>query len=249
MAEISKGDRYKSLNEFKEVLKNFEISNNINTTIIDSKTLNSKIKSLSSKNMKEFNMQLHYYYVVYTCTRSGKYRPNATKGVRPNQHTAKTGCPWRLRLAVTECGGYLEVTEFNSCHNHEVNSEIFKLHIKQRKLDAEEVETVVKMSQVKASRRLIKQHIEETSGKTLKMKDINNTIAASKLKAKCSENEADDLLEKIKNIPNLDFKLFHDSSNTVTAIYLQDKEMKSNFKAFPEVLLCDATYKVSVTNH
>ena len=50
---------------------------------------------------------------------------------------------------MTECGKFLEVTDFNSTHNHDVNAEIFRLYSKQRKLDAKQAGTVVKMSKSK----------------------------------------------------------------------------------------------------
>ena len=40
-------------------------------------------------------------------------------------------------------------------------------------------------------------------------------------------------------------EVFVDSSETLTGIFFQDAEMQSNFRSFPEVVMVDATYKLT----
>lgn len=68
------------------------------------------------------------------------------------------------------------------------------------------------------------------------------------IKKPTERNDLMNLVTEIQKIDNCSTKIFHDAENMVEAIYFQDERMKHNFDLFPELILCDATYKVNDKN-
>lgn len=60
------------------------------------------------------------------------------------------------------------------------------------------------------------------------------------------EDKLTELLNSMKSIPGARVNVAHDEeTNDLIGIYYQDQRMADIFEKYPEVLLCDATYKLN----
>lgn len=120
------------------------------------------------------------------------------------------------------------------------------------------------MIKMKVNKKLLQQHLSETTGKVVTLKDISN-MQTSISRPDESIEAVVDTLRKIegKQSDNLWYYNFHkilylympigstvevftDHANgTLTGLIFQDNIMKSMFSAYPELLLIDATYKLT----
>ena len=189
-----------------------------------------------------------YQEIIFECVRAGNYRSRPITGARPRTNTAKCGCEFVIKVRVSKDGQKLLITDTVIDHNHGVSEELYQHHSSQRKLDKGDKEMVKRMIALKAYKKLIKAHLEATTGKVIIMKDVHN------LGAKTVANSVDESeLQQIKKALELEFpdcvlSVKYSADNEVQGIFIQDSKMRADYDKFPEVLLADGTYKVNDIN-
>ena len=90
------------------------------------------------------------------------------------------------------------------------------------------------------NQRLMHQHIVQTTGKVVTVKDIHNLRAAMN-----GKYDVTDVLNEFAASSPDDVRLVVDSDNTVRQILIQTAAMKETFAKFPEVMLLDDTYSIN----
>ena len=84
------------------------------------------------------------------------------------------GCEASLYLKASECGQFLEITNINENHNHEISKTLFSHLSNQRKLKPETKAIVLELMDLKANKKMIQNKIMKDSGKVLTLKDLSN---------------------------------------------------------------------------
>ena len=88
----------------------------------------------------------------------------------------------------------------------------------------------------------MQQHIQQTTGKVVTVKDIHNLRAAVTGK----HNDVTEVLNQFAaTSPDDDVRLLVDADNTVRQIMIQTATMQETFAKFPEVLMLDGTYSIN----
>ena len=93
-----------------------------------------------------------------------------------------------------------------------------------------------------ANKKLVQQHIFQSSGKVVLLKDLHNIKARTQ---KSSGNDLQALVEEMQREANSVTKLVLSDENELRAVFYQDEKMKHAHAKFPELLLLDATYKLN----
>ena len=103
------------------------------------------------------------------------------------------------------------------------------------------------MLSVHANRKLLQQHVTERTGKTVIMKDIHNIATKAKKQQPATSHPSgslQDIADFLQSKPNITTE-YVINDNTLSGIFIQDKEMKKVFEMYPEVVLVDATHKTN----
>ena len=169
---------------------------------------------------------------------------NLNKNYLLLKNTFKTGCEFKIVLQATTKG--LKIITLNLNHNHQLNQHSFSHHPKQRKLNESDIVETKRLLGLKANKQKIRKEIMTKTGKQCTMRDIHNINYLRKKEEIKDKNEVRDICARVREQhPGTDVQFVLDDADNVTAIFLQDATMKATYAAYPEVILCDATYKVS----
>jgi len=148
-----------------------------------------------------------------------------------------------IRFGLSDDGRSLTVFEMNENHcNHTVSAEVFAHQPQQRRLDPEQLEHAQTLVSVRANSKLIQEHIQTTTGKVILLKDISNI--AYKFRHHSMPNNLTDVLKQLQRHSDCVVKVLADEENMFRGLFYQDKYMQEVFKWYPEMLFCDATYKL-----
>lgn len=162
--------------------------------------------------------------------------------------TYKRQCPSKLRVALkkTENGYVLEVHSFTPNHNHELNEKLYHAMPKQRrKVLANAKPFLDRVMNTKPDYKLL-QHdlsIEGEGTGIVKRRDLYNYNA--KIKDSFGTTEMEQIVNELLSIDGACVKVVHDDNKALQGIFFQDGRMQSIFKAFPEIMLFDATYRLN----
>ena len=85
-------------------------------------------------------------------------------------------------------------------------------------------------------------YIMSKTNKTVTLKDVRNIKPIAK--APLNTNKLEEIMPKLIQEGD-SVKIFRNSDKNLRAIYYQSKTMKQMFKYFPEILMCDGTYKLN----
>ncbi|KAJ8965720.1 hypothetical protein NQ314_003943 [Rhamnusium bicolor] len=87
---------------------------------------------------------------------------------------------------------------------------------------------------------MVKNYIKSTTGKIVTLKDLSNLKAIETAE---NTNDLVNAIEFLKRDSKCIVEVLTDEENNLEGIFFQDKYMQRSFSNYPEVLLCDATYK------
>jgi zinc finger SWIM domain-containing protein 3 len=134
------------------------------------------------------------------------------------------------------------VHSFNCEHNHEINKVVVEHHHKKRKLDPENEKMALEVLQLKGNKKMVQQALRHKTQKRVLLKDLTNLEQRAKKK---SPNNLQELLNHLNGSNRqLEIKVAH-SKGQVQSIMVMDPEMKELYTNYPELLLMDATYKLT----
>ncbi|XP_065642085.1 uncharacterized protein LOC124814065 isoform X1 [Hydra vulgaris] len=231
------GDIFNNFNELKLAIKEYEKSRFVSLYVRDSRTIDLAIK----KGLQRYiNKDLKYYYLTYCCYHGGRQFKSRSKGLRPNQSTYKIQCPFTICIGVTEDGERLCVTKVINEHNHAIDKEIIERLPKVRKLNEDQEKDVKQMLKIHGNKWLIHEHVQNETGKKITLKDFHNLASKEK-----GSTDIESLLGVFKNCDGADVDIKCNNSGVIQSIFFQDAEMKRFFSLYPELILMDATYKLT----
>ena len=130
----------------------------------------------------------------------------------------------------------------NLSHNHEVSKELYQSLPRQRSLPFELLEEVKSAIKLKANNKLLRQKIEQETGKMVTLKDLSNIKYKSKLSL--NKNDIESIVEFLQKQGTSTVDVMVDNENNFKALLYQDLYMKNMFDKYPEMILVDATYKL-----
>ena len=96
--------------------------------------------------------------------------------------------------------------------------------------------------QMKDNSKDAQNYIMSKTNKTVTLKDVRNIKPIAK--APLNTNKLEEIMPKLIQEGD-SVKIFRNSDKNLRAIYYQSKTMKQMFKYFPEILMCDGTYKLN----
>jgi zinc finger SWIM domain-containing protein 3 len=140
------------------------------------------------------------------------------------------------------CGQELVIREVKNDHNHAVIPAAIARHPKKRKLDESHTEVAAEFLQLHANKKLVQQTMQKKTGQFVTLKDLSNLQQKNKKKNPVTFGELVDHLRSLKN--DLVIQAAHDGTE-VQGIFVADQEMLKLYKSYPEVLLMDATHKLT----
>ncbi|XP_065894026.1 uncharacterized protein [Dysidea avara] len=235
------GEKFSSYEQLKEKITAYQQGNNVQLAYTDSRTLDAARKR-APKRIQKANEKLHYYSLHLTCNLGGKPFHSKGSGQRPCHSTIKQNCKACIKLNLSEDGQYLEVTDVCNTHNHEVSKAIYDHLPRQRKLTPSERNEAAELLKLRVNNKLLQQHLSQSTGKIVTLKDISNIKHSIR---KMDGNDLEKLSSYLKAIEGSTVEFLCDEDKNLVGIVFQDGIMKSTFSAFPEVLLVDATYKLT----
>ena len=130
----------------------------------------------------------------------------------------------------------------NLSHNHEVSKELYLSLPRQRSLPLEFLEEVKSAIKLKANNKLLRQKIEQETGKMVTLKDLSNIKYKSKLSL--NKNDIESIVEFLQKQRTSTFDVMVDNENNFKTLLYQDLYMKIMFNKYPEMIIVDATYKL-----
>lgn len=190
------------------------------------------------------NADLGFKFLRLKCKLSGQHTKT---GHTRQTSTYKHGCMSYIYVVnkVRNNVPALEVVSMNNNHNHKVDKELFLHMPKQRKMAIESnklhLESVLS---VKPNMRSVQKQVNAPNdvGVVL-LKDLRNFKAT--LKGNTHQNDLVQLIEEMVKIENATVKVMHNDDMEIDCIFFQDQRMKLFFDQYPELLMCDGTYKLN----
>ncbi|KAG1683753.1 Zinc finger SWIM domain-containing protein 3 [Nymphon striatum] len=173
-------------------------------------------------------------------TRSGRViiRPSRFKD---SEYTYRAGCESFVQIRYSKESQKLVIVNLNLEHNHDVTEETYQFLPKCRRLDEKERTEVEKILKTKSNKKIIQNHIRQSFRKSVTLKDLINMSANID---SCSD-DLEEILSDISSSKDKTFEVVTDETDTLRAIYYQDNVMKEKFTRYPEVIMCNSTYKLN----
>ena len=246
--QLKTGSFFSSYSEFIQVFQEY-CKSSFSTTRI-----RSSLKTKEDLDVLEFPFsQIHRRCVHY-----GPLPKKQGQGIREHTRHMASGCTFEISLTYVKKKGTYQVKKFIKEHSgHETTLEAYLSHPRQRRLDEAELEQYISRDylSLNAQNMLVRKKICEETNKRLTAQDIINNV----LKAKGGVNklpEIDELLQVLNKRSKEDQETYKvvteltthpdalHSSEEVTCVFFQSKQMKKVFEAFTSTIHVDATYKV-----
>jgi zinc finger SWIM domain-containing protein 3 len=98
------------------------------------------------------------------------------------------------------------------------------------------------MLSVKANKKIVQQRLQAETGQIITLKDLSNI--ASRMKASMKSNDLQDVVSLLTQRDGSYVEILVDNEDNFKGLVYQDKYMQEVFKAYPELVLVDATYKL-----
>ncbi|CAC5419274.1 unnamed protein product [Mytilus coruscus] len=157
--------------------------------------------------------------------------------------TFRQHCQSSISFLLSCDGHYLELKSINNEHNHDTSEALFKQLPRERRLPKEMTEEAESLISLKVNKKLLRDHLEQKTGKKVSLKDITNLQTVIKNRSKC--HDVASLVKKLLIDHGTIVELFASEDNVLQGLFYQDKEMLQNFENYPEILFIDSTFKVN----
>ena len=238
-------DTFDSFESLEKKIEKYSQENFIVLYHRDTRTLEgaTSVKKISTERGTK-NPSLKYYELKYTCNHGGKLHKPLGRGKRAT-NTFKQACPFNISLRLSRDGMHLVVTGVHLHHeNHDIGYENYRFYPKVRKLDADETKYAENMLNMGANNKKLQHQLVQETGKSVTLKDLRNISQRAKLKKHTTKNDLNECIGLLRNKHNCSVNILKDQNETFCGLFVQDREMRETFAAFPEILFLDATYKL-----
>ncbi|EGZ19484.1 hypothetical protein PHYSODRAFT_490466 [Phytophthora sojae] len=196
------------------------------------------------------------YSKTLVCTHGQPYEPKG-KGKRHHNNVRDTKCKARLnvRVAATFSGTWRLRVNATGKHNHDLNKHLWESYAENRTVkDPQLTEAVAVLHKAGANTHGILQYLRERTGKVLSLSDVHNMVQRYKLTEQAGLTDAQRAFAVMEEFclqhgGNSAQILVDSDSNVARVATFQSARMKRLFKAFPEVILVDATHDTNVNRY
>ena len=199
--------------------------------------------------------------ILFTCRHYGKPQPTG-KGIRNNQKYLKTNCPCQVRCILDEEKEQYVVQSVCLKHvGHETTVTSYQWDTFERRLNEDQQVQFVDNSYTflgARPSRVVKQIAMVTNKKTTAQDLINYANKRKSGAGKSDQDELMDFLEtRVVENPNDSVVLYtseetsdgRKTGDVLRSIFVQTKEMKQYFQAYPEVIHVDSCHIVLSNNY
>ena len=142
--------------------------------------------------------------------------------------------------------GTLVIGQGHFLHNHEMSHDIYQAYPENR--NEAVIAEAKKWHSLSVPTHVFQEKLKELSGKNITQRDIYNLRASLTLEQR-GENRAQQMLDAMEEVmrgdPGCEFKILSKENGEISVVFMQVSMMRSALEKFPEVILCDATYKVN----
>ncbi|XP_076100949.1 uncharacterized protein LOC143070591 [Mytilus galloprovincialis] len=221
---INVGDTFSSFSALNTRIRQYEVQNNIEFYKRDSRTIESARKRRIKRELSE---DLQFYQIRYSCINGGKEHNSKTNGERPKQSSFRKGCPAYFSVGVSEDGKFLVVKSIEDHHNHVISKGLFEMLPRERRLPEEELKEAEKLVSLQVNNKLMRDHLQDKTGKKVILKDISNII--SKVNASKKSDNIESLVSKLKKTGSV-VEVFHDFNNQVQGVSTKMRKCKKYFR-------------------
>uniref|UniRef100_A0A1X7US73 ZSWIM1/3 RNaseH-like domain-containing protein n=1 Tax=Amphimedon queenslandica TaxID=400682 RepID=A0A1X7US73_AMPQE len=126
-------------------------------------------------------------------------------------------------------------------HNHAVSTETFKFLPKNRQMSSNDLDDVKHILKTRPNKKLLQNHIKQTTGKLVTLRDITNITR----KTAGQFTDLESMICELRKTEGNTVEIVSNEDNCFKGMFYQDQHMKNKFFSFPELLLVDATYKLN----
>ncbi|KAK8772097.1 hypothetical protein V5799_024660 [Amblyomma americanum] len=186
------GEKFSTFEELEDAVKAYSDENYVQYYKRESRA----VAAAKRKGIKRYiNENILVYQVHYHCIKGGRTFKTRSRGERETK-TFVDGCPAYFKCCVSADGEHLEVMSSHTEHNHPISQAIYEQLPKQRALpEAVKVE-VRQLMQLKANKKLLKQKIQQDTGKVVLLKDLSNLASSLKPATRNDLDQTVHLLQK-----------------------------------------------------
>lgn len=208
----------------------------------------------SRKNVTPPDLREKYMYirVEYHCIHNARVRSRGT-GKRPNQKYNGLGCDMHVVVALTPSPAlHYVVIKLNEEHRKH-NLDTYSVYPKNRLLSSEEQAQVVNLQKLGVPSRKIREHVKNTTGKTVQTKDLNNIAQRHSVPIRNDNAHGEMFVKKMESLvaedPNITIHYEKNDNDELQFVLIQTAPMKNVLNNYPGILFVDGTYKVNVENY
>ena len=235
------GYKFYSIEDLNTKIAEFEEENHCQLWKRDARTLTAAQKRVP-KRVENANKNLEYYSMRLTCKFGGKEH-KASENAQRVSRSFRQNCPFDVNIVLSIDGQSLEVSKSNLLHNHDVSSAVYNHLPRQRNVKGALKDTVKEALALKANHKLIQQKIQKETGKFITLKDISNLKAETQQTLK-SNNLQEVVPFLASKSDDVTVEVAVDDNGNFQCLFFQDGRMKTVYKNYPEIILCDSTYKL-----
>ncbi|KAE9266489.1 hypothetical protein PF001_g30459, partial [Phytophthora fragariae] len=196
------------------------------------------------------------FWIKLVCTHGWK-RKSRGKGIRKSYFEKTTGCKASIKAGVVwndDTHAFMvRVTGFDVIHNHTVSKAVFENHVSNRRVEDPNILSFVDELQSAGSKpKLILQYLRKKTGKNVTLRDVHNMVSKMKEERRggvTTEERLEAVLRGHCESRGNRATVFVDEDKRAQTITLQTRQMRRWFKAFPEVLLIDATHNTNESRY
>eukprot|EP00644_Phytophthora_capsici_P018824 jgi/Phyca11/132883/e_gw1.251.3.1 len=191
------------------------------------------------------------YYQRMICTHGWSW-PSRSKGKRENYFMKSTQCQAQLSLTVvwvSDLGFQVKVTQQSTVHNHPLGQLTYANHPANRRVEDADVLGFVEELQVAgAKKKMIMEYLRRKTGKRVTLRDVHNMVAnikEARRGATTVESRLDCCFRDFCSQKGNTATVYVDEDKLAQTITFQTHQMRRFFKAFPEVMMVDATHNTN----
>ena len=129
-------------------------------------------------------------------------------------------------LGASEDANAVEVLQINLEHNHEISKDLYESLLRQRLLPDHVLEEVKSPIKLKANNKLLKQKIEQDTGKKVTLKDISNIKFRTRLPL--NGNDIDSVVEFLQKVGDSNVDIVDEEEKFKGSLY-QDAYMRNMY--------------------
>ncbi|KAG3095917.1 hypothetical protein PI125_g16130 [Phytophthora idaei] len=196
------------------------------------------------------------FWAKYICTH-GWRRKSRSPGQRKTYFGKSTECKADVKAAVTwnkeKRKFMVRATGSSTSHNHRVDRAVYENHPSVRRVEDPVLLVFVDVMQSSGSKpKRIMHFLREKTGHNVTLRDVHNMVARMREERRGSdtvEQRLETLLQGFCGRRGNRASVFVDDESLAQTITLQTRQVRRWFKAFPDVLLVDATHNTNDTRY